>query len=155
VRFGGRCYLVHSGRSGTVYFDSTKVGTAVGDTAGNYSGTLSIPSDAAVGTHLIHVASPRDIAASSFEVTPPPAGCTGDCNSDAQVSLDDLLQAVTVAFGDAPVGSCASVDANGDGTVSINELLSAVQRALDGCGPGVPQTFTLASRRSGGIGGTR
>jgi len=135
VAFSGRCSLLRSGRSGTVYFDSTQVGTVVGDTAGNYSGTLSIPSDAAVGTHQIHIASPRDIAAALFEVTPPPAGCAGDCNSDALVGIDDLLQAVTVAFGDAPFSSCASVDVNGDGTVSINELLGAVQRALGGCDP--------------------
>jgi hypothetical protein len=152
VRFSGRCYSVHSGRRGTVYFDSTKVGTAVGDTAGNYSGTVSIPSDAAVGTHLIHVASPRDIAASSFEVTPPAAGCAGDCNSDAQVSIDDLLQAVTVAFGGAPLGSCASVDVNGDGTVSINELLGAVQLALDGCGSGAPQTSRSPAGALEGLG---
>ena len=140
VQFSGRCYFVHSGRRGTVYFDSTQVGTVVGDTAGNYSGTLSIPSDAAVGTHLIHIASPRDIAASPFEVTAPSATCAGDCNGDVLVSIDDLLQAVTVAFGDAPPSSCASVDVDGNGTVSINELLGAVQRALDGCGPAAPQT---------------
>jgi len=138
VRFSGRCYFVHSGRRGTVYFDSTQVGTVVGDTAGNYSGTLSIPTDAVVGTHQIHIVSPRDIATGSFEVTTPPATCAGDCNGDAVVSIDDLLQAVTVAFGDAPPSSCASVDVNGDGTVSINELLGAVRRALDGCSPAPP-----------------
>ena len=140
VAFSGRCSLVRSGRRGTVYFDSTQMGTVVGDTAGNYSGTLSIPSDAAIGSHLIHVASPRDIAASSFEVTAPPATCAGDCNGDALVSIDDLLQAVSVAFGDAPRNSCASVDADGNGAVSINELLAAVQHALDGCSPAAPPT---------------
>lgn len=140
VAFSGRCSLLRSGRPGTVYFDSTQVGTVVGDTAGNYSGTLSIPSDAAAGTHLIHIASPRDIATASFEVTSPSAECAGDCNSDALVSIDDLLQAVTVAFGDAPPSSCASVDVNSDGTVSINELLGAVQRALDGCDVAAPHT---------------
>jgi hypothetical protein len=133
VRFSGRCYFVHSGRRGTVYFDNTQVGTIVGDTLGNYSGTLSVPGDAAIGTHLIHVVSPRDIAASSFEVTALPTTCAGDCNGDATVSIDDLLQAVSVAFGDAAPSNCTSVDVNGDGMVSINELLGAVQRALDGC----------------------
>lgn len=140
VAFSGRCSLVRSGRSGTVYFDNTQVGTVAGDAAGNYSGTVSIPSDAAIGSHLIHIASPRDIATSSFEVTAPPAACAGDCNGDALVSIDDLLQAVGVAFGDAPPSSCASVDADGDGAVSINELLGAVQHALDGCGSAAPPT---------------
>jgi len=138
VRFSGRCYFVHSGRRGTVYFDNTQVGTVVGDTAGSYRGTLTIPSDAAVGTHLIHIASPRDFATASFDVVPLAATCVGDCNGDATVGIDDLLQAVSVAFGDAAPSSCASVDANGDGTVSIDELLTAVQRALDGCSSAPP-----------------
>jgi len=129
VMVSGRCNLLHSGRRGDVYFDGTKVDVVTGDTLGNYNGTLTVPSDAAVGAHVVHILSPREIAAAPFEVTP----CMGDCNGDAMVGVDDLMQVVNIAFGDAPVGSCPSADANGDGVLTIDELLGAVQRGLHGC----------------------
>lgn len=60
-------------------------------------------------------------------------GCTGDCNGDGQVSIDELITAINIALGNAPLSSCASVDANGNGAVEVNELVSAVNSALQGC----------------------
>lgn len=131
VTLAGRCYFLHSGRSGSVYFDDAQVGTVAGDTNGNYSGVLAIPKDAAPGTHVIHILSPREIAAVPFQVT----NCAGDCNGDGAITIDDLLQVVAIAFGDAPLTSCPSADTNGDGLVTIDEMLNVVQRALSGCGP--------------------
>jgi hypothetical protein len=129
VTFSGRCYFVHSGRRGDVYFDDTKVGDIIGDTLGNYNGALTVPSDALVGSHVIRILSPREIAAAPFEVTE----CAGDCNGDGMVGIDDLMQVVNIVFGDAPLSSCASVDSNRNGVLTIDELLSAVQRGLRGC----------------------
>jgi hypothetical protein len=104
---------------------------------GTYSGTLTIPTDAAVGTHRIRVLAVREIAAAPFEVTAP-ATCAGDCNADGAVGIDDLLQAVAIAFGELPLSSCPSIDADGNDTVTIDEFLAAVQRALDACGAAPP-----------------
>jgi hypothetical protein len=94
---------------------------------------LQIPSDARLGTHLIRVVNPREIAAAPFEVTGP-IPCEGDCGDDGVVGVDDLLQAVTVLLGDASLSTCESLDVNGDATVTIDELLNAVRHALQGCG---------------------
>jgi hypothetical protein len=134
VTFSGRCTLLRSGRSGGVYFDGTQVGNVTADTVGNYNGMLTIPSDATLGTHLIRIVSPRQIAVGSFEVSTPSGVCPGDCNGDGTVSIEELLQVVNIAFGDASPSSCPFVDANGDGTTTISELLNAVQSALQGCG---------------------
>ena len=135
VMFSGRCNLIRAGRRGAVYFDDTHVAVVTGDAVGNYSGVVTIPSDAALGTHQIRVVNPRQIAAAPFEVTSPPGACAGDCDGDGVVTTQDLLQVLAIVFGDAPPTSCLSVDTNADGTATIDELLQAVQHALDGCSP--------------------
>jgi ELWxxDGT repeat protein len=76
-----------------------------------------------------------------FSATTPAAGtelwalttCTGDCNDDAVVTINELIQGVRIALGEAPVAGCTAIDANGDGRVTIDELVRAVQAALTGC----------------------
>jgi hypothetical protein len=132
--FSGRCYFIHSGRRAAVYFDDAQVGNVIGDTVGNYSGVVTVPSNAAPGTHRIRVVSPREIAAAGFEVIPSTT-CAGDCNADGVVTIDDLLRVITIVLGDAAPTTCSAADGNGDGVVMIDELLTAVQRALVGCQP--------------------
>ena len=64
--------------------------------------------------------------------TPAPA-CSGDCNGDGTVAINELIGGVNIALGSAAVASCPAIDANGDGAVAINELVAAVSRALGGC----------------------
>ncbi|MFN8643322.1 MAG: PQQ-binding-like beta-propeller repeat protein [Candidatus Binatia bacterium] len=68
----------------------------------------------------------------------PPAAdaCVGDCNTDARVTIDELVRAVDVALGGAAIATCDAVDNNRDGTVTINELVRAVTKAQVGCGGG-------------------
>ncbi|HSP97851.1 MAG TPA: choice-of-anchor V domain-containing protein [Candidatus Dormibacteraeota bacterium] len=63
----------------------------------------------------------------------PGATCTGDCNGDGTVAINELISGVNIALGSAPATACATMDANDDGTVAINELIAAVSRALSGC----------------------
>ena len=56
--------------------------------------------------------------------------CDSDCNHDGTVTIDEIIRAVDIALGTAPVQSCAAMDINGDGTVMINELLASVNNAL-------------------------
>jgi poly(3-hydroxybutyrate) depolymerase/6-phosphogluconolactonase (cycloisomerase 2 family) len=59
--------------------------------------------------------------------------CVGDCDSNSQVTIDDVLEGVNVALGNLPFSSCEMFDDNGDGTVTVEELLRGVNNALNGC----------------------
>jgi hypothetical protein len=61
-------------------------------------------------------------------------GCTGDCNGDVAVTIDEIVVMVNLALAGSPAGpSCAVGDADGDGMIAINEIVSAVNAALNGC----------------------
>ncbi len=62
-----------------------------------------------------------------------PPACTGDCNYNGIVAINELIVGVNIALGNANVSTCTAMDANGDGTVAINELIQAVNNALNGC----------------------
>jgi hypothetical protein len=63
----------------------------------------------------------------------PQMACTGDCNGDGEVTIDELLIGVNIALDLQPLSRCAAFDAGGDGMVTIDELLAAVNNALGGC----------------------
>jgi glucose/arabinose dehydrogenase len=76
----------------------------------------------------------------------PAAACTGDCNADGVVTIDELINGVRIAIGNTGIDRCRACDRDGDGTVSIDELVTAVQANLVGC-PATPtptQTPTAA-----------
>jgi hypothetical protein len=62
-----------------------------------------------------------------------PPACTGDCNGDGEVTIDELLTMVNAALEVVPASVCPAGDANGDGEVTIDEILGAVNNALNGC----------------------
>jgi len=68
----------------------------------------------------------------------PAAACTGDCDGDGEVAINEAVRGVNIALGNAPVGDCAQFDANGDGSVAVNELIAAVAAVLDGCPDATP-----------------
>jgi len=70
--------------------------------------------------------------------------CTGDCNGDRTVAVNELVRGVGIALGGAPVGDCPDLDESGDGRIRINELVTAVARALNGCSYG-PLTVDRSS----------
>ncbi len=61
------------------------------------------------------------------------ASCTGDCNRDGLVTIDELLEGVRIALGSDEPGACLPFNANADNVVTIDELLAGVRSALDGC----------------------
>src|SRR5262245_21603624 len=48
--------------------------------------------------------------------------CAGDCDANGRVSIGDLVTAINIALGRAPVIQCQAVDADDNGNVSIDEL---------------------------------
>ena len=68
-------------------------------------------------------------------VTAPPAPCTGDCDGDGMVAINELVIGVNIALGNLPIAECPRFDANGDTAVTIPELIQAVANTLNGCPP--------------------
>jgi ELWxxDGT repeat protein len=68
--------------------------------------------------------------------TPTPAPfppCTGDCDRDGFVTVDDILTGVGIALGTAPFETCRAIDVDANGSVTVDELLAAVHNLLAGC----------------------
>jgi hypothetical protein len=65
--------------------------------------------------------------------TTPGTACTGDCNDDNNVTVDELVRGVNIALGTADLDTCPSFDTSEDGQVTVNELVRAVNNALTGC----------------------
>jgi hypothetical protein len=64
------------------------------------------------------------------------APCAGDCDGSGDVQINEIIQCVSIALGNAPLPACTACDANGNGQVAINEIIGAVGNALNGCGGG-------------------
>ncbi len=60
--------------------------------------------------------------------------CPGDCDGNGQVTVDEIIVAVSIALGEAELGDCLAADSGGDGNVTVDELVMAVDAALNGCG---------------------
>ncbi|MCK6556793.1 hypothetical protein L6Q96_19765 [Candidatus Binatia bacterium] len=63
------------------------------------------------------------------------AVCTGDCNGDKEVTVDEIITMVNIANGMATIEACPNADGNDDGEVSIDDIISAVNNANNGCPP--------------------
>jgi hypothetical protein len=99
--------------------------------------TATAPCTATATTTAAHTATATPVAteAPSGSPTPPGAPCAGDCNRSGEVGIDELVRAVGIALGNAPLDTCAGLDADASGAVEIGELIRAVRSALDGCPP--------------------
>jgi hypothetical protein len=62
-----------------------------------------------------------------------PGTCIGDCGSDGEVTVDELIIGVNMALGVTPLSACPIFDADGDGEVTIDEILRGVNNTLEGC----------------------
>jgi hypothetical protein len=58
--------------------------------------------------------------------------CSGDCDSDGVVRVNELITMVNDALSDTLV--CRAGDTDEDGTIGIDEIVAGVKRALNGCG---------------------
>ncbi|MGH7786911.1 MAG: alpha-L-fucosidase, partial [Candidatus Binatia bacterium] len=67
-----------------------------------------------------------------------PTVCTGDCDGDGTVTVDELLRGVGIALASTPRDACVDVDRDGDRRVTADELIGAVQGALYGCPVATP-----------------
>ncbi len=59
--------------------------------------------------------------------------CNGDCNGDAQVTVEEVVVAVSMALGILPLDRCSAVDADRGGSITVDEVVGAIGNALHGC----------------------
>jgi hypothetical protein len=52
------------------------------------------------------------------------------------VNINELVVAVNVARGPAPLSDCPSLGVDGSWAVTVDELITAVANAQNGCGSG-------------------
>lgn len=62
-----------------------------------------------------------------------PVACSGDCDLNGAVAVNELVLDVGVSLESVSLAQCVARDANGDGAVRIDELVRAVRSALSGC----------------------
>ena len=80
------------------------------------------------------------------------SSCPGDCDSDGEVTVNELVLGVNIALDTAAIGQCPSFDSDASGEVTINEIIAAVGSALNGCTAYVghyESTVVLDGGRSG------
>ena len=58
--------------------------------------------------------------------------CSGDCDGNGVVRVNELITMVNDALSDTLV--CDAGDTDNDGKISVNEIVGGVDRALNGCG---------------------
>jgi len=63
----------------------------------------------------------------------PDVYCAGDCNGDDIVTVDEIIDGLNIALGEAPLDDCDAMDANHDLVVTVDEILTALNMALNGC----------------------
>ncbi|MBI1814407.1 MAG: hypothetical protein HYR72_05475 [Deltaproteobacteria bacterium] len=81
-------------------------------------------------------ASPTLTATPSPTVSPTPTPtpvCTGDCDGNHAVTVDELVIGVDIALESMPLDRCPSFDRDHDSHVTVDELVTAVNEALTMC----------------------
>lgn len=62
--------------------------------------------------------------------------CSGDCNNDQSVTIDEITTLVAIALDTLDISECTSADTNSGNKIMIDEIVAAVNAALNGCGTG-------------------
>jgi len=62
----------------------------------------------------------------------PPEACTGDCDDNGMVAINELILGVNIVLGLQPVDACPAF-ASSQEMVDIAQLITGVNNALDGC----------------------
>src|SRR4029453_4825524 len=72
--------------------------------------------------------------------------CTGDCDGDGSVAINELITGVNISLGNAQLSTCDVFDADENGRADIYELIAAVGNSLNGCTAGPPSKANKAGQ---------
>ena len=97
------------------------------------------PQAAYVGEPIEVVSAPSVINVPRFSRSAPLSvevrgKCPGDCNTNCQVSMDEVMTGVHELLGSFDGSSCRPLDTGYDGEVTVDELVKAVNSGARGCG---------------------
>lgn len=137
VDVAGVCGRILYHRTVSVYFDRMSVVQFDGP-GPRYSTSFIVPYRSKPGPHTLTLESgpiPFGQVTAPFEVTGEPLPCSGDCNLDERVVVDELVTGVNITLGSRTTESCPPFDVDADDTVAVNELVMAVDAAIRGCDP--------------------
>lgn len=59
--------------------------------------------------------------------------CTGDCDADGSVFVDEIVAGVSIALGMAELAECSAFDSDDSDSVEVDEVIQGVNNALNGC----------------------
>lgn len=120
---------------------------APGDVVGDFALTYKLTTDSsqyegsAELTSIVTNEAPPPEPKPTASPTPEVLSCLGDCDDDANVTVDEILRGVGMALGLSTVDDCPAFDGNGDHAISVDEIIGAVVKALEGCESIVPVSF--------------
>jgi hypothetical protein len=107
------------------------------DTAATFTGRIGDSyAFCSIATDVVGNVEPKQCppqADTSIVIGPPAAACTGDCNGDGAVTVNELVLMVNAALGTASASACVAGDDNHDGAITVDEIVRAVNNALNGC----------------------
>jgi hypothetical protein len=63
----------------------------------------------------------------------PSEACTGDCDGNGVVAIDELILGVNIALDRQQVNTCPAFE-NSQGTMDVMQLVKGVNNTLYGCG---------------------
>lgn len=66
---------------------------------------------------------------------PPGSDCVGDCGSDGQVTVDEILLGINIVLGNLDGEACPAFDENDDGAVMVDEIVLGINAGMNGCYP--------------------
>ena len=116
-------------------FNAATLLTPTADGSGGYVGTFDVALNGLPAGTATPGATVSPSATPSPDVTPTSTGasvpCSGDCNGDAHVTVDELITLVNTALGNA--SACPNGIPSGT-QVDIAFLIQSVNKALTGCG---------------------
>jgi hypothetical protein len=61
------------------------------------------------------------------------ASCTGDCNLDGWVTIDEALLGIDIGLGHQSWEECPAIDTDRSETASVDEIVAAVASLVEGC----------------------
>lgn len=108
---------------------------AVGDDGSTGVVGIALENRSSEGTHSTGTTNLRTAALQldrellSMDLPP----CTGDCDSDGSVTVDEITTGVVIALGEQEIRVCRPFDVDHDQGVTVDEVIAGTDRALDGC----------------------
>lgn len=106
------------------------------------TGTLRL--DATHGMALLALAALVGLAAPAAA-----QDCTGDCQGDREVRIDEVITGVNIGLGSLPPERCVGFDRNRDLSVTIDEVVAGVNNGLNDCPPAPSETSCSVPQGSG------